>query len=51
MNLLWSGLVFPSGLALALDDSVVLVSCCLLVGGVPVEGVDVLLVPKLFVAE
>ena len=51
MNLLWSGLMFPSGLALALDDSVVLVSCCLLVDGVPVVGVDVLPVPKLFVAE
>ena len=51
MNLLWSGLVFPSGLALALEDSVVLVSCCLLVDGDPVEGVDALLVPKRIVAE
>ena len=51
MNLLWGGLVFPFGLALALDNSVVLVSCCFLVGGVPVEGVDVLLFPRLFVAE
>ena len=51
MDLLWSGLVSPSDLAVALDDRVVLVSCCLLVGIVPVEVVDVLLVPKLCVAE
>ena len=43
--------MLPSGLAWTLGDRVVLVSCCLLVDSVPVEDVDVLLVPELSVAE
>ena len=43
--------MFHSDLASAFNDIVVLVSCCLLLGSAPVEGVDVLMVPELLVIE
>ena len=51
MNLFWGGLMFSSDLAWTHSDRKVRVFCRLLVGSVPVEDVEILLVPEFSVVE